>query len=42
MKKELTIEEVLKHPDLPRYFEEDPEKWIENGIRQSYENMQKR
>ena len=25
-----------------RYFEEDPEKWIENGIRQSYENMQKR
>jgi len=41
MKKNLTVEEVLKHPDLPRYFEEDPDKWIENGIRQSYENIQK-
>lgn len=40
IKDNLSIEEVLKHPDLPKYFEEDPENWIENGLRQSYENMQ--
>lgn len=38
---ELTVEEVLNHPGLPVYFEDDPEKWIEKGIQQTYENMQK-
>ncbi|MFX1253526.1 MAG: hypothetical protein ACFFCZ_18090, partial [Promethearchaeota archaeon] len=35
----LSINQVLKHPDLPIYFEEDPEGWIENGIRQNYKNI---
>ena len=33
-KENLTVNEVLKHPELPTYFEEDPEEWIKNGIRE--------
>lgn len=39
--KRLTVEEVLNHPGMPAYFEDDPEKWIEKGVQQTYENMHK-
>ncbi|MFQ5977754.1 MAG: MBL fold metallo-hydrolase [Candidatus Heimdallarchaeota archaeon] len=39
-KENLSMEEVLTHPDLPSYFEADPEGWIENGLRQTYDSMQ--
>jgi glyoxylase-like metal-dependent hydrolase (beta-lactamase superfamily II) len=38
---ELPIETVLTLPDLPMYFEDDPEDWIETGIRQVYQNLQR-
>ncbi|MHA2297849.1 MAG: MBL fold metallo-hydrolase [Candidatus Hodarchaeales archaeon] len=41
LKEGLTVEEVLKHPDFPKYFEKDPDEWIEKGTRQCYANMRK-
>jgi glyoxylase-like metal-dependent hydrolase (beta-lactamase superfamily II) len=32
LKEKFTLNEALSHPDMPTYFENDPEKWIEQGI----------
>jgi glyoxylase-like metal-dependent hydrolase (beta-lactamase superfamily II) len=36
---DLSIEELLTLTALPKYFEPDPEKWIEKGIRHFYDNI---
>jgi hypothetical protein len=32
LKEKLTMEEIFNHPEMPGYFENDPERWIEQGI----------
>ncbi|MFW9991003.1 MAG: MBL fold metallo-hydrolase [Candidatus Odinarchaeota archaeon] len=41
LEKKLAIEDVLSHPELPEYFEGDPDGWLEKGIYQCYENTRK-
>ena len=36
---ETPIEKLLKIPELPEYFENDPENWIEEGIKRFYKNL---
>ncbi len=38
-KSDLQIHEILKHKDLPKYFEPDPNNWIRKGIEQIYRNL---
>ena len=35
-KSKVQINEIIPHPNLPEYFEPDPENWIERGIKQVY------
>ncbi|MFX0117308.1 MAG: MBL fold metallo-hydrolase [Candidatus Hodarchaeota archaeon] len=39
LKENFSLKEALNHPDMPTYFENDPEKWIKQGIRQQLENL---
>jgi glyoxylase-like metal-dependent hydrolase (beta-lactamase superfamily II) len=36
---DLRINEILKHQNLPTYFEPDPNNWIEEGIKQVYKRI---
>ena len=37
--KDLKLNEILDHKDLPKYFEPDPNNWIPSGIKQIYKNL---
>ena len=38
-KSKIQINEIISHPDLPKYFEPDPDNWIERGIKQVYKKI---
>ena len=38
-KSNLQFNEIINHPNLPEYFEQDPENWIRRGIKQVYKKM---
>jgi len=42
LKKELSTEDVLSHPERPDYFDEDPDQWLDNGMALYYEKMKKK
>ncbi|MHA2139441.1 MAG: MBL fold metallo-hydrolase [Candidatus Hodarchaeales archaeon] len=38
-KSNLQFNEIITHPDLPEYFEPDPNNWINSGIKQVYKKI---
>ena len=39
-KAKIPINDIISHPDLPEYFEPDPENWIERGLKQVYKKIE--
>ncbi|MHA2247238.1 MAG: hypothetical protein ACXADY_19990 [Candidatus Hodarchaeales archaeon] len=38
-KSNLQFNEIINHPNLPEYFEQDTKNWIRRGIKQVYKKM---